>query len=164
MLSLATALTTGVVVTVSTLTARVPAELTLPARSVATTLIVVLPSAGTSALAKLTLQVPSVAVVVLLVTPQLIAMLAPVSAVPLTVTLVFSVAVTMLSVATALTNGNPTKVSIVIRMLAEAGETFPAASVTVPVKLEAELAVNPDKTTSIKPLDTSELIKVTSTS
>ena len=104
-LSVATALITGRAEAVSTVTLRVPATLALPAASVATALMEVLPSVGR--LLKLVLQVPpAVAVTVWEASPQVTTTLEAASAVPLTATpAAFSVALTMLSVATALTTG-----------------------------------------------------------
>ena len=131
MLSVATAAMTGNAgAVVSTVTPFVPAMLALPAISVATALMVVLASAGTSALLKLVLQLPPAAATVLLAVPQLTTTLEPVSAVPDTVTPVaFSAALTMLSVATALITGLEETVSSVKDKALLAAPTLPAASV-----------------------------------
>ena len=91
---------------VSTVTPRVPATDTLPARSVATALTGRLPSAGTSEAEKTALQVPPVATTVLVIAPQVTAMLLPASAEPVTVTpAAFSAALTTSSIPTLLSDG-----------------------------------------------------------
>ena len=131
MSSVATTSNVGVAgAVVSTVTARAPTSLTLPATSVATALMVVLASAGTSPLKKLALQLPPVAVTVLLIAPQVTTTLAPASAVPVTVTpAAFSAALTTSSVATALTDGVAVLRSNVKVKNSEFALRLPAASV-----------------------------------
>ncbi|AMS13795.1 hypothetical protein A3218_05600 [Pseudomonas chlororaphis] len=68
MLSPATVAIVGTATVVSTVTARVPAVETLPARSVAIAMIVVLPSAGTSVPEKVVDHLPSAATLTVLST------------------------------------------------------------------------------------------------
>ena len=125
--------------TVSTVIARVPAVLGLPAASLATALMVALPPAATSALLKVVVHVPLLAVTEWLAAPQVTSTLAPTSAVPLTGTpAAFSIVLTTLSVATALMAG---AVGAVASMLVAAAVLkvpwLPPAFCTTAVKLWA---------------------------
>ena len=152
---------TGAATAVSTVTVCSPFALTLPATSVATALMVVLSSVGTSPEAKLAVQLPSVAVTVLVVVPQVTETLAPASAVPLTATpAVFSAVFTTLSAVTCATTGAATVVSTTTTKPADEELTLPFWSVISAVNV-CSLSAAPAKLTSMTLNPTATSIEVT---